>query len=79
MRLVLEDRVIDLDSGQVQGGTSLTQFECSILLYLRAQGAEPASRDRLLVDVCPWHDSDASHTTNRAPGPPVGTRSTGRL
>jgi tetratricopeptide (TPR) repeat protein len=51
MRLVLHDRVIDLDTGQVQEGTNLTQFECSILLYLRAQGAEPASRAQLLVEV----------------------------
>jgi tetratricopeptide (TPR) repeat protein len=51
MRIVLHDRVIDLNTGQVRGGTALTQFECSILRYLRERNGKTISRDRLLVDV----------------------------
>jgi DNA-binding winged helix-turn-helix (wHTH) protein/tetratricopeptide (TPR) repeat protein len=51
MRIVLHDRVVDLNTGRVQGGKPLTQFECSLILYLRERTGETISRDRLLVEV----------------------------
>jgi tetratricopeptide (TPR) repeat protein/DNA-binding winged helix-turn-helix (wHTH) protein len=51
MRIVLHDRVVDLDNGRVRGGTPLTQFECTIVRYLYGHSAQAVSRDRLLVDV----------------------------
>jgi hypothetical protein len=51
MRVVLQDRVVDLGNGRVEGAASLTQFECQILQYLRAHTPAAVSRDQLLVDV----------------------------
>jgi Flp pilus assembly protein TadD len=51
MRIVLQDRVVDLANGLVQGGSRLTQFECTLLRYLREHAEQAMSRDRLLVDV----------------------------
>jgi tetratricopeptide (TPR) repeat protein len=51
VRVVLHDRVIDLESGHVEGAERLTQFECSLLQYLHAHTDQAISRDRLLVDV----------------------------
>jgi tetratricopeptide (TPR) repeat protein len=51
MRLLLHDRFVDLGTGRIEGGAVLTQFECSLLVYLREQEGRPVTRERLLQDV----------------------------
>jgi tetratricopeptide (TPR) repeat protein len=51
MRIVLHDRVVDLDNGHVVGGAQLTQLECAVVRLLKEHAGQTVSRDRLLVEV----------------------------
>jgi tetratricopeptide (TPR) repeat protein len=66
MRVTLTNRLVDLDNGQVKGGQRLTQFECTVVRYLRQHRGQTVTRDQMMVAVWRYPKPVASRCVDTA-------------